>query len=167
MILFFVRGEVDSDKFIRFCYMNYRNLMSDVDDLPKRVEILREDGKKPRLDAPNVHFNLSHSHGASMLGMSHSPIGVDIELLRPVRREKFDFISANDDREFFEEWTRRESYVKFTGEGIAKIRAEIPADAHFEQFDVFDGYIASVCAEEQNIVAYELDPAAIDDFEDM
>ena len=40
MILFFTRGEVDSDKFIRFGYSNYRDLIGDY-ELPERVEIIR------------------------------------------------------------------------------------------------------------------------------
>ncbi len=44
MILFFTRGEVDSDKFIRFGYSNYRDLIGDY-ELPERVEIIREQGK--------------------------------------------------------------------------------------------------------------------------
>ncbi len=161
MILFFVRGEVDSDKFIRFCYMNYRNVMRDVELLPASVDVIREDGKKPRLDVEGVFFNLSHSHGVSVLAMSHAEVGVDIEKVRPVHMQKFPFIQAADEKEFFEKWTERESYVKFTGDGISKIRDDIPADAHFEHFDVFDGYHVAVCAEEQNIIAYEIDPAQI------
>ncbi len=161
MILFFIRADVDSDSFIKYCYANYRNVMADVEDLPPSVCVLREQGKKPRLDVEGVHFNLSHSYGVSVLAMSHTEVGVDIEKVRPVRREKFTFIEAKDDKEFFEKWTERESYVKFTGEGIAKIKREIPSDAHFEHFDVFDGYHVAVCAEEQNLIAYELDPSGM------
>ncbi|MDE6061005.1 MAG: hypothetical protein K2G31_06015 [Clostridia bacterium] len=161
MILFFARGEVDSDKFVKHCYAHYRDIIGD-DELPKRVEVLREDGKKPRFDTDLAHFNLSHSHGVVMLGISHAPIGVDIEKIREVDFSKFPFISADSEEEFFEKWTERESYVKFTGEGISAIRHDIPIDAHFEHFPVYDGYHACVCAEEQNILAYEMDPSAVE-----
>lgn len=161
MILFFIRGEFDSDRFIKYCYQNYRNVMLDVEPLPERVDVIREEGKKPRLSVDGVYFNLSHSHGVSVCAMSHSEIGVDIEKIRPVRLEKFPFIQAANEREFFEKWTERESYVKFTGEGISKIKRDVPSDAHFEHFDPFEGYHVAVCAEEQNIIAYELDPAYI------
>lgn len=159
MILFFLRGEADSDKFIEYCYRNYKNVMADVELLPDSVKIIREEGKKPRLDVDKVHFNLSHSHGITVCAMSHTEIGVDIEKVRPIDMAKFTFIQAADEDEFFEQWTKRESYVKFTGEGLKAIRADIPEDAHFDSFDVFDGYKVAVCAEEQNIIAYELDPA--------
>lgn len=161
MILFFARNEVESDRFVKFCYAHYRDIIGD-DELPRRVEIIREDGKKPRFDAEDIYFNLSHSHGVIMLGISHAPIGVDIEKVRPMDFEKFPFIKADSEEEFFEKWTERESYVKMTGEGIAAIRRDIPEDAHFEHFPVYDGYHACVCAEEQNILAYEIDPAAVE-----
>ncbi len=161
MILFFARGEVDSDKFIRFCYSEYRDIVGD-DELPKEVEIIREDNQKPRLNTENAYFNLSHSHGVTMLGISFAPIGVDIEKIRPIDFSKFPFIKAKDEEEFFTEWTRRESYAKFTGEGLGAIRKEIPDDAHFDHFPVFGDYIACVCADEQNIRAYEIDPRAIE-----
>ncbi len=160
MILFFTRGEVDSDKFIRFGYSNYRDLIGDY-ELPERVEIIREQGKKPRFDCDDVYFNLSHSHGVTMLGISHAPIGVDIEKIRPIDYEKFKFISADGEEDFFEKWTERESYLKFTGEGLSAFRCEIPEDAHFEHFPVYDGYHACVCAEEQNIRAFDIDSLSV------
>jgi len=161
MILFFARGEVDSDKFIKFCYSEYRDITGD-DGLPKEVEIIREENKKPRFDTEDAYFNLSHSHGVAMLGISFAPIGVDIEKIRPIDFSKFPFIEAADETEFFTEWTRRESYAKFTGEGLGAIRKDIPDDAHFDHFPVFGDYIACVCADEQNIRAYEIDPRAVE-----
>ena len=159
MILFFARGECDSDKFVKYCYSHYRNIMSAVSsDLPEKVEIIREGDKKPRFDTDDVHFNLSHSHGVLLVGISHTPIGVDIEKVRPIDFKKFDFIDAKDEQEFFEKWTELESYFKFSGEGISKFRQKVPDDAHFEHFDVFDDYHACICTyEPQNIRAYELD----------
>lgn len=162
MILFFARGVIDSDKFIKHCYGHYRDLMKNGDcDLPHSVNIVREQDKKPRFDTPVVHFNLSHSHGVLMLGISHAPLGVDIEKIRQIDYKKFDFISANSIDEFFERWTERESYLKFTGEGLSSFRCQIPSDAHFEHFPVYDDYHACVCAEEQNIIAYEIDINAV------
>ncbi|MDE6302951.1 MAG: hypothetical protein K2M36_05135, partial [Clostridia bacterium] len=149
MILFFTRGDVDSDKFVKYCYNYYRDIIGN-DDLPRSINIIREEGKKPYLDTDDVHFNLSHSRGAVMLGLSHTEIGVDIEKVRPIDFKKFDFIEAEGEEEFFEKWTERESYLKFTGEGLGALRCEIPSDAHFEHFPVYDGYHACVCSEEQN-----------------
>lgn len=156
MILFFTRGEVDSDKFIKYCYNYYRDIIGN-EDLPKSVNIIREQNAKPCFDTDEVYFNLSHSHGAVMLGISHTPIGVDIEKIRPIDFKKFDFINADNEEEFFEKWTERESYLKLTGEGLGALHCQIPEDAHFEHFPVYGDYHACVCAEEQNIRAYDMD----------
>lgn len=158
MILFFARGECDSDKFVKYCYSHYRNLMAEIADLPETVEIIREGDSKPRFDTDSAHFNLSHSDGVLLVGISYEPIGVDVEKVRPIDFKKFDFIDAEDEQDFFEKWTERESYLKFTGEGISKFRSPVTADVHFEHFDVFDGYHVCICTDqEQSIRAYELD----------
>lgn len=164
MILFFARGEVDSDKFIKFCYGHYRDIMSQYGgDLPQNVNIVRPEGGKPHFDNEEVFFNLSHSHGVVMLGISHTPIGVDIEKVRDIDFKRFDFIDADDLDDFFEKWTERESYLKFTGEGLSRMRCEIPSDTHFEHFPVFGEYHACVCADEQSVRAYEIDPNAVNE----
>lgn len=163
MVLFFAKGKVDSDKFVKFCYGHYRDIMAQYGaDLPKEVGIIRSDGEKPRFDTDEAYFNLSHTDGVVMLGISHAPIGVDIEKIRDIDFKKFDFIDAANIEEFFEKWTERESYLKFTGEGLFAFRREIPKDAHFEHFPVWEDYHACVCADEQNIIAYEIDLSAID-----
>lgn len=159
MILFVVKGEVDSDSFISFCYNNYRNLA--LNDLPSEAKIIREDNKKPRLDVEDVYFNLSHSHGVCVLAMGASEIGIDIEKIRDLDYSKFDFIDAQDKEDFFKEWTRRESYLKYTGKGLSNLRMDIPSDAHFEFFPVYDNYLICICAKEQDIIAYEIDKNAI------
>ena len=158
MILFFAQGECDSDAFVTYCYERYAEL---VPGLPASTEIVRVPGEKPRLTAEGVHFSLSHSHGVMMAGFSDAEIGVDIEKVRPVRRERFAFVDAADERDFFAKWTERESYLKYTGAGLKDFRAPIPRGAHFEHFDVFDGYDACVCAPRQDIIAYLLDISEI------
>ncbi len=163
MVLFFVRGEVESDKLIRYCYSHYRNIVPT--SLPENVNILREEGKKPSLDIEGVHFNLSHSSGVTMVGFSHAPIGVDIEKVREIDPKKFPFIEAEDEEDFFKKWTQRESYVKLTGEGLKAIKRAEPTedeDVCFEHFDVFDGYHACVASEPQSVIAYELAPEFIE-----
>ncbi len=77
--------------------------------------------------------------------------------MRPINLEKFSFIECKDERDFFRKWTERESYLKYTGEGLKNFKAVIPEYTNFEHFDVFDGYDACVCATKQNIVAYMID----------
>ncbi|MCQ2603312.1 MAG: hypothetical protein MJ193_05230 [Clostridia bacterium] len=161
IVLFFIRGEVDSDKFIKYGYSQFRDFTTL--DLPDKVSIVRNENEKPHLDIDTVFFNLSHSHGVCLLGFADNEIGVDIEKIRDIDFKKFDFIKAQDEYEFFEKWTERESYLKFTGKGLSNgFRCEIPENAHFEHFDVFGEYHACVCAKEQNIRAFEISPTALD-----
>lgn len=165
MIVFVVREKVDSDAFIRFGYSNYRDLCGHLHGgLPEEVGIIRDGGHKPKLDVEGVYFNLSHSHDLVMLAFSHTEIGVDVEKIRPVSREKFSFIQAEDDEEFFEKWTERESYTKFTGKGILSIKTAPPEGTHFEHFDMWD-YHACICAPPQNIRCFEINPEAVKEFE--
>lgn len=158
MILFFAKGECDSDALVKYCYSHYADITGAKNSLPRKVEIVRAYGEKPRFgDGVPAHFSVSHSHGVVMVGISHTEIGVDIEKIRPVNYSRFSFIEAEDEGDFFRKWTERESYLKFTGVGLKDFRAPIPEDAHFEHFDVFDDYDACVCAEEQDIVAYMID----------
>ncbi|MCQ2409803.1 MAG: hypothetical protein MJ068_04595 [Clostridia bacterium] len=159
MVLFFVRGDVDSDRYISFCYENYRNLYPE--GLPEKCTIIRENGKKPRLDTDMVEFNLSHSSGVCVVAMSSAPVGIDIEKIRDIDYNKFNFIKADSREDFFEKWTERESYLKYTGKGLSDLRCEIPPETHFEHFPVFGEYHVCVCAEEQDIRAFEMDINAL------
>lgn len=52
---------------------------------PREIRIKVSEHGKPRLpDAPQLHFNLSHSHGALAIAVSRLEVGIDIEKIRPV-----------------------------------------------------------------------------------
>lgn len=94
----------------------------------------RTEGGKPRIpDFPEFHYNLSHSGRWVVLAFGSSPVGVDVEQLRPDTdvdamasrffcREEQEFIRQGPDarRRFFEVWTRKESYLKYLGTGLKK-----------------------------------------------
>lgn len=157
MILFFSKGEVDSDEYIKYCYGYYEDIMrSHGNDLPKEIEIIRNTGEKPKFNTEQAYFSLSHSHGVIMLAISPTEIGADIEKIREINYKKFDFINAEDNEDFFFKWTEREAYLKRIGIGIKQFKAEIPDNEHFEHFPVFEDYHACVCGEEQSVIAYEI-----------
>lgn len=98
-------------------------------------------GGKPRLappfEASGLHFNLSHAHELALLAVAHGrSVGVDIEYLRPLPdalslAETF-FAPAETarlrpllgappgERLFFTCWTRKEAFIKATGDGLAR-----------------------------------------------
>jgi 4'-phosphopantetheinyl transferase len=89
---------------------------------------------KPFL-AGDLQFNISHSGGLAVLAFTRgSEIGVDVERIRPVEdlagiavrnfcREEAEELLAlpawERERAFFSCWTRKEAYIKATGEGLS------------------------------------------------
>ena len=105
-------------------------------------------GKPCFPEKPEVHFNISHTSGAVLVGVSDQPIGVDIEKIRPVsQRAMRRLAGAVSEREFFQSWVRREARTKRSGTGVGTmLDAETPLQPG-EQFyflDTFPGYVAGV-----------------------
>jgi len=112
---------------------------------PSQIILTREERGKPRLAAPNVvpplHFNFSHSRGLAVCAVGRlAPLGVDVEQFRPMPEMAeiaATFCSAPENallkaappekklEVFFSIWTRKEAYLKATGEGIAGTLAQL------------------------------------------
>lgn len=89
----------------------------------------QEHGKPFFPSLQDVHFNLSHCREAVICAVDNKPVGVDIECLHPldeaVMRQVFnedecDRIKTSDcpETEFSILWTKKESLLKLTGEGL-------------------------------------------------
>jgi 4'-phosphopantetheinyl transferase len=95
---------------------------------------------KPALDSSpgtDLHFNLSHSHDFALLAVTKiCPVGVDVEQIRPLRdadaiadrffseRESSTLKALPPEQKpvgFFNLWTRKEAWLKATGEGISDL----------------------------------------------
>ena len=112
--------------------------------IPSKEELsgeLRLSGEKPCFPAyPDFYYNISHSEGVAVCGLSDYPIGIDIQkipenthrILRIAKRffsaeEQESLQSLQDTNEtaamcrlFCRYWTARESYIKLTGRGLAE-----------------------------------------------
>ncbi|MBK5929299.1 4'-phosphopantetheinyl transferase family protein [Halochromatium salexigens] len=93
-----------------------------------------EHGKPYHADDATLHFNLSHSGVHVALAVGPAPVGVDVEQIRPTRDWEAiaqRFFAADEQRwlarfadgerqaRFFELWSRKESLLKATGDGLA------------------------------------------------
>ncbi len=91
---------------------------------------------KPRLAgrAGGLHFNLSHAGSRALFAFGGNRVGVDLEVIRPLRdpdavakrffsERETQMLAAlhpsTRQRAFFACWTRKEAYVKALGTGIA------------------------------------------------
>jgi len=93
------------------------------------IEILVTPNGKPYINRPDFHFSLSHSANAIAFACDRVPVGIDIEhksrnALAIANRffteeESQNVAQSNDpDHEFLKYWTRKEAYIKMTGEGL-------------------------------------------------
>ena len=93
--------------------------------------LARGEKGKPYIDgAEHFFFNLSHSGECVVLAYSDTEVGVDVEQLRDIDikvakrcfcTEEYELVRTADNREesFYDIWTRKESYLKLTGQGIS------------------------------------------------
>lgn len=96
--------------------------------------IVRETGGKPVVsNRPDWHFSLSHAGNWAVCGVDSRPIGVDVEEIRPDGLQIATRFFAPEEAAYLEElpedrqaaaftclWTRKESYIKYTGEGLRR-----------------------------------------------
>ena len=95
-------------------------------------QLVFEYGKcgKPYLKNAALQFSLSYTHGAYIVALSDDEIGADIERLRAAKPHVASrcFTDAENsylyqdmtlcDKRFYELWTQKEAYLKYTGEGF-------------------------------------------------
>jgi 4'-phosphopantetheinyl transferase len=106
---------------------------------------------KPYFPAfPTVQFNLSHTAGAVLVGLSDEPVGVDIEKLRPVSQRSMERLAGvSTERAFFQSWVRREARAKRTGGGIGTLlggETQLLPGEQFWYLDTFPGYVAGAAS---------------------
>jgi len=116
-------------------------------------------------DFPTVHFNLSHTGGAVLVGLSDQPLGVDIEKIRPVsERAMRRLAGVVSEKAFYQSWVRREARAKRGGTGVGTMmEGETPLQMgeHFYYLDTFEGYVAGAATRSSElpgkIVRYSLE----------
>lgn len=115
-----------------------------------------ENSKPYFKEFPEFHFNISHSLNGLAIAVSHSPVGIDTELIREVdlrvaeryfTKSERDYIfrlSENQTHRFFEIWTKKEAYIKRYGLAIKNLREAKTENIFTSEIK---GFIISVCGE--------------------
>ena len=149
------------------------------------ADILKTEKGKPYLKNNIASFNISHCDGLAVCAVSENQVGVDCETLRKVSsgviRKCFsdseaEFLSRSKIKEldYIRLWTLKESYVKYTGQGIDSSLcafsfnleggfADFPCDCRFGQVIINNSFVITVC-EKSNEMAGKI-IAQITDFD--
>ena len=105
-------------------------------------------GKPYFPEFPAVHFSISHTSGAVLVGTADHPVGVDIERVRPVSRPALERVgNGTTEESFFRSWVRREARTKCSGAGVGtmlRTETSLEADEAYYELDIFPGYAAGV-----------------------
>lgn len=90
--------------------------------------LVRGTAGKPSFQNSSVHFSISHSKNYGVLACFTSPLGVDLQYHQTLHLDRITkrffhplesaWIGSGDPDRFYMVWTAKESYVKFTGQGI-------------------------------------------------
>lgn len=90
-------------------------------------DIKYTDAGKPYLNN-GYHFNISHTKGMVGLLVGTMPVGLDIEIIKPIENyyefsevlttTELDIIARSGLQTFFRFWTAKEAILKLTGDGI-------------------------------------------------
>lgn len=99
----------------------------------------RKPDGQPFLEGSSLHVSLSHSEEMVACAISSTPVGIDIEKIRPIdlricsrffTPEEQLYVQGNEQdsdssryTRFFEIWTAKEAYFKRLGTGITDLRS--------------------------------------------
>ena len=105
-----------------------------LDISPQAVTFALGERGKPQIEHPTLRFNLSHSADLLIAAfVLNAEIGIDVEQIRPMREMRtvaHDNFSAQEfacweqlpdaqkSSAFYATWTRKEAYIKATGDGF-------------------------------------------------
>lgn len=107
-----------------------------LDIAPAEIALVEADAAKPAIAGARLEFNVAHTEDLALIAVAGVAVGVDVERVEPIPAEELDdlvdFVFAEREAEelagvsererlvaYYRVWTRKEAYVKATGEGIA------------------------------------------------
>ena len=135
MNIYFYVGEknsnVLSENFIKKALKLY-NIELDLGLSSEKIDqeiICRTQKGKPYFSLIPLEFSISHSKNIWVCAMGSCRVGIDIQVEKKAKtleiakrfftKEESDFVSEYGASAFFQIWSMKEAYVKFTGKGIS------------------------------------------------
>lgn len=140
------------------------------------------DGKPEISGVPDLHFNLTHAKDYVAAVFSDRENGIDLERIRTKTERIAERFFTEEEKNMLKEnwsddlftriWTRKESFLKTTGQGIRRpldsfsvLEDELEENREhyfFKSYDGLSGYWLSVCQKGQAVdaVPQEVDLAA-------
>ena len=132
---------------------------------PASIRFARTERGKPYAIDLDAHFSISHSGHLVVCAVSERPVGIDVELIRPVKEDLAGKVCTDAElmwlrsapgggrtlegeclTRFFRIWTAKEAWFKMTGTGITDLRScdtleRIRQGGTFE----LNGHMVSIC----------------------
>lgn len=137
-------------------------------------------GQNGKPEISGLNFNISHSKNFVICSVSENPVGCDIEKIRPVKsgfEKRFftknevayleKFLGDERLKQFCRLWTMKESYMKFTGDGmklalnrfefiiedsVKVFRDGVLCSCFIKEYEILD-YCISICSEENDFAS--------------
>lgn len=118
-----------------------------------------EYGKPYVRDHEEWQFNISHTDGLIVIAVADCPIGIDVEKIREpdyriakrfftkAENEYIDSDVEGRDVRFFEIWTKKEAYIKYTGKGLREPLGNFDVTSMPEMYQTMrvGEYILALC----------------------
>ena len=132
-------------------------------DPAQEPEILKGENGRPCIPGASFDFNLSHSGDWVLCAVSDRRVGIDVQIHAAVRdsvlrrcystKERAAVAASSDPRRtFYDIWTGKEAFAKYTGEGLKRLLQAEDLSAAAEELDLKlihippeEGYSAAVC----------------------
>ncbi len=104
---------------------------------PEEIALLRDEKGKPFIKDSPLYISISHSGDFAAVTFHPTPVGLDIEVLKPIDMRLKNRICTDSDLEYLSQsqteaqenlnllkiWTAKEAYFKMTGTGITNFKS--------------------------------------------
>lgn len=133
------------------------------------LDIIKQEYKKPHFADSVIRFSVSHSGNYVLFALGFTELGIDIQKYKECNADRiagrffhvseYEYLKRDNFKSFFDVWTAKESYVKYTGQGITDEYMDFSViDENgnigmkgicFEKIPFMNGYSVCLCTKEK------------------